>query len=343
MVGSGLAGFLKGYTTTTHYAVGARHNWTKRLMPFSRTGILSFPCPLLDLLTPEAVYALDATTIDLCLSLFSWAPFRTAKAAIKLHTLMDLRGSISSFIHISDGKLHNVKVLDILAKQGYIEVGAYYVMDKLYVDFARLYQVHTARAFFVTRAKSNMQFIVAQALPVLINTGLISDQHIDGIQAEPPISRADSTSHLHRSRNWQDAGVFDQQHDAFCVDYLRTLQTALAGRVVFQMDQTASAHQGVLWHNGKRSQDSNMDCHRHLPVDRHCQKAFELGSFFVRNTAGTGIEYVWNHINICSAGQTAEWAWNRSRSYATKPVPNVGTLVMATILFLQKWVNRVWT
>jgi len=124
------------------------------------------------------VYALDATTIDLCLSLFSWAPFRTTKAAIKLHTLMDLRGSIPSFIHISDGKMHDVKVLDILAKQGYIEVGAYYVMDKAYVDFARLYQVHTARAFFVTRAKSNMQFIVAQAFPVPMNTGLISDQHI---------------------------------------------------------------------------------------------------------------------------------------------------------------------
>jgi transposase len=124
------------------------------------------------------VYALDATTIDLCLSLFSWAPFRTTKAAIKLHTLMDLRGSIPSFIHISDGKMHDVKVLDILAKQGYIEVGAYYVMDKAYLDFARLYQVHTARAFFVTRAKSNMQFIVAQAFPVPMNTGLISDQHI---------------------------------------------------------------------------------------------------------------------------------------------------------------------
>ena len=124
------------------------------------------------------VYALDATTIDLCLSLFSWAPFRTTKAAIKLHTLMDLRGSIPSFIHISDGKMHDVKVLDILAKQGYIEVGAYYVMDKAYVDFARLHQLHTARAFFVTRAKSNMKFVVVQEFPVPINTGLVSDQHI---------------------------------------------------------------------------------------------------------------------------------------------------------------------
>ena len=124
------------------------------------------------------VYALDATTIDLCLSLFSWAPFRTTKAAIKLHTLMDLRGSIPSFIHISDGKMHDVKVLDLLAKQGYIEVGAYYVMDKAYVDFARLHQLHIARAFFVTCAKSNMKFVVVQEFPVPINTGLVSDQHI---------------------------------------------------------------------------------------------------------------------------------------------------------------------
>jgi len=124
------------------------------------------------------VYALDATTIDLCLSLFSWAPFRTTKAAIKLHTLMNLRGSIPSFSHISDGKMHDVKVLDLLAKQGYIEVGAYYVMDKAYVDFARLHQLHIARAFFVTRAKSNMKFVVVQEFPVPINTGLVSDQHI---------------------------------------------------------------------------------------------------------------------------------------------------------------------
>ena len=91
---------------------------------------------------------------------------------------MDLRGSISSFIHISYGKLHDIKVLDILAKQGYIEVGAYYVMHKAYVNFARPHQLHIARAFFVTRAKSKMKFVVVQEFPVPINTGLVSDQHI---------------------------------------------------------------------------------------------------------------------------------------------------------------------
>ena len=124
------------------------------------------------------VYALDSTTIDLCLSLFSWAPFRTAKAAIKLHTLIDLKGSIPSFIHISDGKMHDVKVLDILCKQGYIEAGAFYVMDKAYVDYARLFQLHAARAFFVTRTKDNIQAQLVQEFTVDTSTGLISDRHV---------------------------------------------------------------------------------------------------------------------------------------------------------------------
>jgi hypothetical protein len=100
----------------------------------------------------NTVYALDATTIDLCLSLFEWAPFPKAKAAVKMHTLLDLRGSIPAFIHISDGKMHEVNVLDLLV----LEPGSFYVMDRGYVDFARLFQMHQTGAFFVTRAKSNM-------------------------------------------------------------------------------------------------------------------------------------------------------------------------------------------
>jgi hypothetical protein len=100
----------------------------------------------------NTVYALDSSTIDLCLSLFDWAPFRSTKAAVKLHTLLDLRGSIPTFIHVSDGKLADVKVLDMLS----FEPGAFYVMDRGYVDFARLYSLHQAGAFFVTRAMSAM-------------------------------------------------------------------------------------------------------------------------------------------------------------------------------------------
>jgi hypothetical protein len=129
----------------------------------------------------NTVYALDATTIDLCLSVFPWAHFRKKKAAVKLHTLLDLRGSIPSFIHISDGKLHDVNVLDILLP----EPGAFYVMDRGYVDFERLYALHTAGAFFVIRAKSNLQYRRRYSQEVDKYTALLCDQSIvlTGVQA----------------------------------------------------------------------------------------------------------------------------------------------------------------
>src|SRR6478609_6721656 len=110
----------------------------------------------------DTVYALDATTIDLCLSVFPWAPFRSTKAAVKLHTLLDLRGSIPSFIHISDGKLHDVNVLDLLV----IEAGAFYVMDRGYVDFERLNALDQAGSFFVTRGKRNLDARRLYSAPV---------------------------------------------------------------------------------------------------------------------------------------------------------------------------------
>ena len=122
----------------------------------------------------NTVYALDATTIDLCLSMFPWAPFRSTKAAVKLHTLLDLRGSIPTFIHISDGKLHDVNVLDLII----IEAGAFYIMDRGYLDFKRLYALDQARGFFVTRAKRNLDARRVYSAPVDRSTGLISDQTI---------------------------------------------------------------------------------------------------------------------------------------------------------------------
>jgi len=122
----------------------------------------------------QTVYALDATTIDLCLALFPWAHFRTAKAAVKLHTLIDLKGNIPTFIHISDGKLHDVNVLDVLP----IEPGSIYVMDRGYVDFERLYRITRSLAFFVTRAKSTFKFERIYSHPVDKATGLICDQTI---------------------------------------------------------------------------------------------------------------------------------------------------------------------
>jgi len=122
----------------------------------------------------NTVYALDSTTIDLCLSVFPWAHLRTTKAAVKMHTLLDLKGSIPTFIHISDGKLHDVNVLDLLLP----EPGAIYVMDRGYVDFARLFTLHQAGAFFVTRAKSNMDARRSYSAASDRATGIIYDQTI---------------------------------------------------------------------------------------------------------------------------------------------------------------------
>jgi transposase len=120
------------------------------------------------------VYALDSTTIDLCLSLFDWAPFRSTKAAVKMHTLLDLRGAIPAFIHISDGKMGDVKMLDIVP----LEAGAFYVMDRGYLDFSRLFKLHQAGAFFVTRAKRGMDAQRVYSTTTDRSTGVICDQSI---------------------------------------------------------------------------------------------------------------------------------------------------------------------
>ena len=122
----------------------------------------------------NTVYALDASTIDLCLNVFHWAKFRKKKGAVKLHTLMDLRGNIPVFIAITDGKVHDVKVLDLII----FEAGAFYIVDKGYYDFERLYKINQAKAFFVIRAKRNLKFKRLYSHPVDKSTGLQCDQTI---------------------------------------------------------------------------------------------------------------------------------------------------------------------
>ena len=141
----------------------------------------------------NTVYALDATTIDLCLSVFPWASFRQTKAAIKLHTLLDLRGSIPAFIHISDGKLHDVNVLDLLIP----EPGAFYVMDRGYLDFDRLFGIAQGGAFFVIRPRKNLKSRRLYSAPTDRSTGVISDQTI---VLETFYSRRGYPEHLRRVR-----------------------------------------------------------------------------------------------------------------------------------------------
>jgi len=136
-------------------------------------------------LAQATLYALDASTIDLCLSLFPWAHFRKTKAAIKLHTLMDLRGSIPTFIHVSEGNLHDVNALDLLIP----EAGAFYIMDRGYLDFARLFTLDQAGAFFVTRAKRNFNYRRRYSRPVDKTTGLVCDQTV--------VLATDATSHAY--------------------------------------------------------------------------------------------------------------------------------------------------
>src|SRR5271170_888952 len=141
----------------------------------------------------DTVYALDSTTIDLCLSVFPWAHFRSTKAAVKMHTLLDLRGNIPSFIHVSDGKMHDVHALDMILP----EAGAIYVMDRGYVDFARLHGLHQAGAFFVTRAKSNLNAHRMYSAPTDRTTGVIADQKI---ALDGHYTRKDYPVHLRRVR-----------------------------------------------------------------------------------------------------------------------------------------------
>jgi len=139
----------------------------------------------------QTAYALDTTTIDLCLSVFPWAHFRQAKAAVKMHTLLDLRGNIPTFIHISDGKMHEVNVLDILIP----EAGSFYVMDRGFTDFARWFTLQQAQAFFVIRGKSNLLFRRVYSRAVDKSTGLRCDQTI---VLTAPKARTDYPQHLRR-------------------------------------------------------------------------------------------------------------------------------------------------
>jgi hypothetical protein len=152
----------------------------------------------------QTVYALDTTTIDLCLSVFPWAQFRHAKAAVKMHTLLDLRGNIPTFIHISDGKMHEVNVLDILVP----EAGSFYIMDRGFTDFARWFTLHQAQAFFVIRGKSNLLFRRVYSRAVDKTTGLRCDQTI---VLTAPKARRDYPQHLRRIK------FYDTEHDRHLV------------------------------------------------------------------------------------------------------------------------------
>jgi hypothetical protein len=221
----------------------------------------------------NTVYALDASTIDLCLSVFPWAHFRKTKAAVKLHTLLDLQGNIPTFIYISDGKLHDVNVLDILLP----EPGAFYIMDRGYLDFARLYTLACANAFFVIRAKSNTRFRRRYSHEVDRSTGVICDQTImlTGVK-----SAADYPQPLRRVK-YRDEDI--QKTFNFLTNNFNLTSLTIADlyknrwqvEVSFQMDQAAPTHQVVFRHICQRCEDPNLDRGIRLRSRRDSQEEAE--------------------------------------------------------------------
>ncbi len=182
--------------------------------------------------------------------------------------LLDLRGNIPTFIHISDGKLHDVNVLDILLP----EPGAFYVMDRGYLDFDRLYQLNLALAFFVTRAKSNLQFRRIYSHPVDKSTGL-------------------------RCKNQQAVRVSDQQLQLTCVNNHRTLSVSLAGGAVLQMDKTTPTHQDFFWHHRERCQDTGLDSCLSLCTCSHHKKTTRYQGQSLLNSTDFKSDYFRNNTN----------------------------------------------
>jgi hypothetical protein len=221
----------------------------------------------------HTVYALDSTTIDLCLSMFPWAPFRTTKAAVKLHTLLDLRGNIPSFIFVSDGKMHDVNILDQLLP----EAGAFYVMDRGYIDFERLARLDDAGAFFVTRAKSNLKARRRYSRPVDRSIGLICDQTIvlTGYYSRQGFERP-----LRRIK-------FNDPQTGKRLVFL-TNNFALEALTIAKLYKcrwlTTPAHQGLLRYLRERGQIANLDCRLGLCPGRHRQKAHGAAGEPLRNS-----------------------------------------------------------
>ena len=231
------------------------------------------------------VYALDSTTIDLCLSLFPWAKFRKHKAAVKVHTLMDLKGSIPTFIRITDGKVHDVNILDELI----LEPGAIYIMDRGYLDFARLYTFTQNLSTFITRAKSNFDYSRICYRQVDKTTGLRCDQTIrlNGFYASqdyPAVLRRIGYFDIETN---QKVHISNEQFHAAGLNNCTALQMPMADRNLLQMDQAIPANQNIFRHNRERGEDANLDCHQRLRFGGDCQEGTENRAEFGRNPANS--------------------------------------------------------
>ena len=221
----------------------------------------------------QSLYALDSTTIDGCLALFPWAKFRKHKAAVKMHTLLELHGNIPTFIRITDGKVHDVNILDEFGP----EPGAFYVMDRAYVDFERLFVFTLCSSFFVVRTKKNLLLQRRYSHAVDKSTGVRSDQTviltaIKSAKAYPDPLRRVSYFDAQTNKRLQ---FLTNNFALPALTIAEDLPFALAGGVVLQVDQAAPADQEVLRRLRERREDSNLD--RRLDLRAGCDCAQEAG------------------------------------------------------------------
>ena len=237
----------------------------------------------------QAAYAFDYTTIDLCLSLFPWARFRKRQAAVKLHTLIDLRRNIPCFISITEGKTHDVNILDELV----LEPGAFYVMDRAYIDFNRLYTFTQSFAYFVVRAESNLNYSKRAYRPADKSTGVRSDQTIILKSYKTSKEYPDTLRRVSyfNAKHKKTLRLPDQQFYAASADHRTTLQEPLAGGIVLQVDQTKPSHQSVLRNVRKRCKDPNLDRHQCLRAGSNHQERTENRAQSQRNSANS-LHYV---------------------------------------------------
>ena len=228
----------------------------------------------------HTVYALDTTTIDLCLSLFPWAQFRRRKSAVKLHTLLDLRGSIPSVVIVTGGQVHEVNILDQLIW----EPGAIYLMDRGYLDFKRLYRIQLSGAFFVTRAKKRFDCRRLYSQVIDKKTGLQCDQIV---VLNNPVPKRGYPERLRRVRFFD--GVSQKRFVFLTNNFLLPALTITElhqcrwkVELFFSLDQAASSYQGFLWYLGKCGKNSSLDSDRRLRIggDRQEEVAYRTQSAF---------------------------------------------------------------
>ena len=230
----------------------------------------------------QTAYVFDSTTIDLCLTLFPWAKFRRRKSAVKLHTLLDLRGNIPCFIHITGGRTTDSLALDELI----LEPGAFYIMDRGYIDFARLYRFTVSAAYFVVRSKNKLIHHWRASRRVDKSAGLQSDQTI--VLSGPLTSQKyPAARQLLRCRAGQAIGFLDEQLYAVGVADCTAVQVPLAGGAFLQVDQAVSSDQGVLRHVGQCGEDADLDSHQCLRVGSDCEERAQHRPQFGRNPANS--------------------------------------------------------